>query len=468
MKRAYEYDFELITGAIPVVLKEEEQTWEAAFETDEKNWEYVKLLWGSNVPGSFAPERVLLAGIQSMYNMGYDVIEAEKLIPEALKARDEEDKITLTRITARVFNLLNNAKPIKGHPYWEYSCYDSFEKYEKNVKFHDYGNKAQEIISNEKDFFDRTYAGWLAQIVGAGVGTAIEGYTSERIKTAFGQINDYVRKPSTYNDDITYEVAFLEALKKNGYSVSSSDIAEEWVALIPSGWSAEDIALKNIMLGIYPPESGYRSNPFREWIGAQMRGAVCGMVAPANPRLAAQLAFKDGVVSHHNNGVIGEMFNAMMCSMAYAETDMKTIVEKAICMVPKDSEYYSVVKFAIDTCIETGSYEQAWKICENHFKEYNWIHAYPNAAAEVVAPYFCENDFDRCINLISMAGQDVDCNAAQIMTLFGIAYGMECIADRWKKPIGDDMMSYVRGYEKTTITEITNLVVDSVKALYKN
>ena len=67
-----------------------------------------------------------------------------------------------------------------------------------------------------------------------------------------------------------------------------------------------------------------------------------------------------------------------------------------------------------------------------------------------------------------MAGQDVDCNAAQIMTLFGIAYGMECIADRWKKPIGDDMMSYVRGYEKTTITEITNLVVDSVKALYKN
>ena len=35
MKRAYEYDFELITGAIPVVLKEEEQTWEAAFETDE-------------------------------------------------------------------------------------------------------------------------------------------------------------------------------------------------------------------------------------------------------------------------------------------------------------------------------------------------------------------------------------------------------------------------------------------------
>lgn len=41
----------------------------------------VKLLWGSHVPGSYAPERVLLGGILSMYNMGYDVTEAEKLIP---------------------------------------------------------------------------------------------------------------------------------------------------------------------------------------------------------------------------------------------------------------------------------------------------------------------------------------------------------------------------------------------------
>ncbi|MGL5256353.1 MAG: ADP-ribosylglycohydrolase family protein [Proteocatella sp.] len=463
MKRAYEYDYELITNAKPVVLSEDEQTWEEAFEVDERNWQYVKLLWGSNVPGSFAPERVLLAGIQSMYNMGYDVTEAEKLIPKALEYRETENKIELTRLTSKVFNILNNAPKIEGHPFWKYECYDSFEKYEKNVKFYDYGDKSKEVISDSKNFFDKTYAGWLAQIVGAGVGTAIEGYTTSNIKEAFGDINDYVRKPSTYNDDITYEVAFLEAFRKNGYKLKPEDIALEWVALIPSGWSAEDIALKNIMLGIYPPESGYRSNPFREWIGAQMRGTVCGMVAPANPKLAAELAFKDGVVSHHNNGVIGEMFNAMMCSMAYVEDDMRTIVKKAIDMVPKNSEYYAVVKFALDACMSKGNFEEAWKLCEIQFKEYNWIHAYPNAAAEVVALYFSENNFNKCINLISMAGQDVDCNAAQIMTLFGIAYGIECIEAKWKTPIGEDIMSYVRGYEKTSITEITKLVVDSVK-----
>lgn len=119
----------------------------------------------------------------------------------------------------------------------------------------------------------------------------MEGIPQSESKQPLGKSNDYVRKPSTYNDDITYEVAFLEALKKNGYSVSSSDIAEEWVALIPSGWSAEDIALKNIMLGIYPPESGYRSNPFREWIGAQMR-VVCGMAAPAKSKIGSAIGIQ--------------------------------------------------------------------------------------------------------------------------------------------------------------------------------
>lgn len=459
MKRAYEYNLELIQNAVPRILKEEEQTWENAFEVDEGNWSAVKLLWGSHVPGSYAPERVLLAGILSMYNMGYDVTEAEELIPKALEARENEDKAELTRITAKVFHILNNAKQISGHPYLNYTVYDTFEKYASAVTFCDY---ATYDIDSE-DFLNRIYAGWLAQIVGGAAGTAVEGYTSDHIKEFFGEVNDYVRKPSTYNDDITYEIAFLEAFSKKGYAVLSSDIAEEWVSLIPSGWSAEDIALKNIMLGIYPPESGYRSNPFREWIGAQMRGAICGMCAPANPKLAAKLAYYDGVVSHYNNGVLGEIFNAVMCSMAFYEHSMKTIVQKAITMIPKDSEYYSVVQFAWDKCKEATDYMEVWKICEKMFSQYNWIHAYPNAAAEVIAMYFCDDDFDTCLNMLCMMGQDVDCNAAQVLTVFGIAYGKNCMADKWTRPIGDELYTYVRGHEKLKITTLAQETVDAVR-----
>lgn len=76
-----------------------------------------------------------------MYNMGYDVTEAEKLIPMALKYREEENKIELTRLTSKVFNILNNAQKIDAHPFWKYECYDEFSKYEKNVEFYDYGTK---------------------------------------------------------------------------------------------------------------------------------------------------------------------------------------------------------------------------------------------------------------------------------------------------------------------------------------
>jgi ADP-ribosylglycohydrolase len=460
MKRAYEYNHELISNAEPVVLQEEEQTWENAFDVDSGNWQSVKLLWGSHVPGSYAPEIVLLSGIQSMYNMGYDVTEAEKLIPLALEARKKEKKAELYRLTSRVFRLLNEAKPISGHPYWNYRVYDRFEQYASAVTFCRY--PAYDVKSDE--FYRKIHAGWIAQIIGAAVGTAIEGYDSGHIKKAFGEIHGYVRKPNTYNDDITYEIAFLEAFSKKGYQVSSADIAEEWAALIPTGWSAEDIALKNIMLGVYPPESGYRSNPFREWIGAQMRGAICGMCAPADPSRAAGLAFRDGVVSHHNNGVLGEVFNAVMCSMAFCERSMKEIVRKAIGMIPKDSEYYAVVSSAWELCEKSGDYMSAWKVCEKKYEEYNWIHAYPNAAVEVIALYFCGDDFDTCLNMICMMGQDADCNAAQVMTLFGLSRGLGCIGRKWLDPIQDDLYSYIRGYEKTKITSIARKTADSVRS----
>lgn len=458
MKRAYEYNHEIITQAIPRILTEEEQTWENAFDAGENGWEAVKLQWGSHVPGSYAPESVLLAGILSMYNMGYDTKEAEALIPEALRMREEEDKAGLTRLTARIYHLLNTAKKIEGHPYHGYACYDSFEKYQGAVEFETYPT----VDTGLREFYDRTYAGWAAQLVGAAVGTALEGYTSENLRSFFGEIHDYVRKPSTYNDDITYELSFLEAFYQKGYHVTSEAIAAEWAARIPSGWSAEDIALKNIMLGIFPPESGYRSNPYREWIGAQMRGVVCGMAAPGNPELSAKLAFRDGVVSHHNNGVIGEIFNGMLAAMAYVERDMRTMVKKAISMLPKDSEYYTVVQFALCQCESFKNQEEAFKACEKKFWQYNWIHAYPNAAIEVIAMYFSENDFDRCLSMLCMMGQDVDCNAAQVATLFGIAYGLSAISDKWLAPLPEEVLTYVRGHEKTSIETIARFTVDCV------
>ena len=50
-----------------------------------------------------------------------------------------------------------------------------------------------------------------------------------------------------------------------------------------------------------------------------MRAGICGMAAPGDPYMAARLAWRDGEVSHANNGILGEVFNAVMTSLAICE-----------------------------------------------------------------------------------------------------------------------------------------------------
>ena len=145
------------------------------------------------------------------------------------------------------------------------------------------------------------------------------------------------------------------------------------------------------------------------------------MLFPGDLYSAARLAFMDGQVSHHNNGVLGEVFNALLTSLAYVKSDIREIVSEVIELIPADSEYRSVVDFALEQCKKNDNWEAAWDICQNKYVRYNWIHAYPNAAAEVIALWFGNGDFDSTMHISAMEGYDVDCNAAQIGTVVAIA-----------------------------------------------
>lgn len=457
--KAWEMEKALIESSKPKVLTEEEQTWDAIEALEGEEDRRINLLWYSQVPGSGAPERLIIGAIQDVGNRGRDVSKAEALIPVGLDAYKRKDMIELNEITSRIFNELNHAPKDNHSEYWSYKEYGLWDSYIKNVAF--FEKKDFDIFS--KDYEEKIYWGWMAQICGGAFGTALEGYTTSNLREVFSEVRDYVRKPNTFNDDITYELAFLKAFEIKGYDITSREIAEKWVAHIPFGWSAEDVALRNIKQGIYPPESGYLCNPFYEWIGAQMRGAVCGMVAPGHPKLAAKLAWEDGTVSHYNNGVLGEIFNAILTSLAFIITDVRILLTETINMIPKDSEYYSVIKFALNSCISSDNWEEAWKQCEKKYERYNWIHAYPNAAAEVIALWYGNGSFDETMHIIGMEGQDVDCNAAQIATVLGIIYGPKEITTKWTGPIGDHLDTYVRGMKQMKISELAQWTIEIVR-----
>ncbi|MDC7286289.1 ADP-ribosylglycohydrolase family protein [Blautia schinkii] len=463
--KAWEMAECIFTSAKPVIRSAEEQTWTDNVDVSGFYDDNLSLDWGSNVPGSGAPEKIMVAAIQALENRGYRVSEeGYRLLEQGLIAHKERDFVELHEISALLRRELAAAEKDETSPYWGYTVYESFVQYEKAVTF----PAAEKVDIDSAEFGDRIRGAWLSQLIGGAMGTMVEGYTYEKLEEAFGDVRGYLREPNTYNDDITFELAFLDAFSKKGYDVTSTDIALSWVGLIPCGWSAEEIAIRNIKNGIFPPMSGTYRNPFNEWIGAQMRGGICGMCAPGDAYQAAKLAFSDGEVSHANNGILGEVFNAVMTSLAFVEKDIRRVVEAAMELIPKDSEYYSVISFAYECCGKYTDWRDALKACREKYRRYNWIHAYPNACCEIIALLYGGGDFRETLHIITMCGIDVDCNAGMIMPLITIIQGMRIIPNELIHPAFSELATYMRGrFRKITLEELVNDTLCSIKKAQK-
>jgi len=463
--KAWEKNREIIENEGPVYLIDDnEQFWEEQNDGPEKAQDgLTKVHFSSQVPGSRAHESIFIAAVQATENKGMKVDDSWiELYETAKKAYEQDDMATLRRMEHQIYQLCYKAKKDETSDYWKQTFYDTFEDYEKAIKFPQ--TKSIDIDAS----YDKFLAGWLGQIIGGAYGTCLEGYLGSAIKEKYdGEVTKYVRKPNTYNDDITYELALIEAYKMHGKNTTAEDIAGEWVALIPSGWSAEEWALNNLKAGLLPPASGKQNNPFNEWIGAQMRGAVCGQIYPGNPLAAAKAAWDDASISHNRNGILGEVFNAIACSLAFVYDDTRKLVEDCIELIPEDSEYGKVIRFALKQCKEHNNYNDAWLVCEQEYRKYNWVHTYPNAAVQVIALYYGENDFTKTLSICGGCGQDVDCNAAQMMTVFGSMFGTSAIPEYWTAPFGDRLDTYIRGLKVMSISKLASDTQTIAKMLIK-
>lgn len=460
--RAWEIERQSIDGQIPARLEDDnEALWEEQTDGVEQQLDAaIKIYWGSRVPGSLARDTLAVAMVQAQENKGTRVRNAEELIMSGFRSITEDDISGLHRATHALFEACRNAEKDEASDYWKYNFYETFEEYEQAVKF-----PAPHDVDMGSDLTEKIHAGWLCQIIGGAYGTCLEGYTTDNIIKAYNSVDKYLRKPNTYNDDITYELALLCAYERFGKNTTARDIAYEWLARIGFGWSAEDMALRNLRCGIMPPESGRFNNPFNEWIGAQMRGVTLGQIYPGNPRLAAKAAWQDAEISHYHNGVLAEVFNAIMCSMAFYQKDIKQLLRDTVALMPADSEYYSVVKQALDNCEQCSDWLSAWRISEKRLERYNWVHAYPNAAIQVIALWFGDGDFTKTLEISGLCGQDVDCNAAQIMTVWGTIYGIDAIPSYWKDPIGDRLDTYVRGMRVLSIQKLSERTAEVARLL---
>lgn len=455
---AYEYHLKVLKSSRLSVPKKEQadKMWNDLIPCPQKEEALLHRQWmGVVLPSSGASGLSGICGaIASMKSMGYIVEEAERLMEAGLEALEKKNWKRLRVITSEIHRCLYCAKEDSDHKYRKFQKIETWQACCGAVT-----KWMPRRSITEEAYVRKTRAGWYGQIIGGTAGSQLEGYHYEEIARNLQEFSGYLKTPSVYNDDITYEIAFLEAYKKRGRELTSKDIAHEWLSLIPFGMSAEGVAMRNLKQGIYPPESGRTGNFYCEWIGAQMRGAICGMLAPADPFEAARLAWIDGQISHANNGIIGEVFSALLVSCAYAEQDIRRVLKKTADMLPENSEYAGVIKNTMDICARSDNWRTAWETCLEELKEYTWVHAYPNAAAEVVAIWFGDNDFEKMLEIICLEGYDADCTAAQLLTAAAIITGIDHIDPKWTAPVSGELSTYLYGRETFTIEELTEETV---------
>jgi ADP-ribosylglycohydrolase len=283
----------------------------------------------------------------------------------------------------------------------------------------------------------------------------------------------------------------LVALREHGFDFTSKNIAEAWIEYVPSAATAEAVALENYKKGLWPPESAIRNNPYREWIGSQMRTDIWGLVSPAMPKVAAELAKRDSITTHVDNGVYGGQYVAALVSLAFCEPDMVTLLEQSLLVIPQHSEYAWAIRDVISWYKKGYTWDESWQLLDDrygwnadgtrvnqwHEKEYNdgskkcyvwrnsrWVHAVPNGAAVAQVLLYSGGDFSKAVCLATMAGYDNDCNAGTVGAVMGIRIGAGNIPEKWKEPIRDTMAPGTKALaSREKISKISREITDFAK-----
>ncbi|MBG0851382.1 ADP-ribosylglycohydrolase family protein [Streptomyces spinoverrucosus] len=273
--------------------------------------------------------------------------------------------------------------------------------------------------------------------------------------TTRGRITESAR-----DDDIDYTILGLHLLEEYGFGFTTADVAAEWLDRLPytQTFTAERVAYRNLAIGLPPEQAGKVDNPYREWIGAQIRADIFGYVHPGNPRAAAELAYRDATLSHTANGVYGEMWAAALVAAAFTGT-AREAVETSLTCIPPRSRLAEAVTFVLDRHAAGDTWEAARVAIEDRYGHYSWVHTVNNAALVTAGLLWGEGDFTTSVGLTVQGGWDTDSNGATAGSVAGIITGAKRLPPHWTEPLNDTARSAIRGFDRSSISDLADRTV---------
>jgi len=266
------------------------------------------------------------------------------------------------------------------------------------------------------------------------------------------------------DDDTNYTVTGLEVVRRYGRDFKPESVAEFWMSNIPllHTCTAERIAYKNFSICIDPPASASFRNPYREWIGAQIRADFFGYVNPGNPYLAAEYGWRDACISHIKNGIYGEMWSAAMNASALAAASLDEVIEAGFAVIPPKCRLALALEKVIGWHATGKTYDEAVAMIHEEWDEnteHGWCHTISNAMIVLVALLWGDLDFGKTLCYSVQACFDTDCNGATAGSVLGGLIGASKIPAEWTAPFNDTLETGIHGYTKVKISEMAKLTL---------
>ncbi len=318
-----------------------------------------------------------------------------------------------------------------------------------------------------QDWIERIYAGWLAKLIGVRLGAPVEGWEHERVMETHRDTAGFIDRYDVFgaDDDINGPLFFMRALHDliaaggRAEELTDQDVAHALLNYAPYehgffwwggyGISTEHTAYLNLRSGIPAPRSGSieQNGPtVAEQIGGQIFIDGWGLVAPGNPELAARLARAAASVTHGGDGVHGGIFIASLISLAFIESDIERLLDRALEQIPDGSGYARLVGAVRSYHRELpGDWQAAFRrLREEHGYDRHGggCHILPNSGIIVLALLYGEGDFDRTIRIANLCGWDTDCNVGNVACIMGVLGGLGAIdQERWITPVHDQTIA---------------------------
>ncbi|MFJ6936146.1 ADP-ribosylglycohydrolase family protein [Streptomyces sp. NPDC101132] len=253
------------------------------------------------------------------------------------------------------------------------------------------------------------------------------------------------------DDDLNYPLLNLLLLQRHGKDFRTADVARVWLDELPAGraFTAERVAYRNLLLGVEPPLTATRHNPFREWIGALIRADVHGWTNPGDPARAASQAYRDACLTHTANGVYAAVFAAAALAEAASGTaDVHTALRTGLAHVPPRSRLAGAVRLGIDTAARHDAFDEVVDVLHRRFGHYHWVHAIPNTALLAAALTHSDGEFSGAVCRAVSGGWDTDSTGATAGSLAGLLAGApDRIPGHWTAPLKNRLATSVTGFD---------------------